>query len=528
MPTFDKLFKQFAMQKKAISLILFLFITTITHSQSIPYRNLFDDKIMARIDVWLPADSLTWLYRNVNYDGNLSAMFIFSDGIQHDTMRNIGFRLRGNTSRTAVKKSFKIKFNAFTSGIKYQGVKELNLNGQHNDPTMVREKLFFELWNDFGLPPRRTSFSKVYVNGTYFGLYTSLEEMDDEWLKKAYGKDNDTGNLYKCTYPADLKYINDDQASYKNLRATTATSGRVYDLKTNELADNYSDLVAFIKKGNLSTTANLPAELSQVFDVDKFLKAYALEVMCGHWDNYGYNKNNFFLYHNPKTNLMEYISYDTDNTFGVDWLGKDWGNRAIYTWHLPANGILIEKILQVPYYKNIYSQYIKSLLDNTLALPKMYARIDSLRNFIRQAANEDIYRTGDYAFTMQQFNDNFDFTPIKQAKYGLKGFIQTMRTTAFNQLVVTSTTPSVFDENFVKVYPNPAQNSFFVAFSDALISDYQLQLLDARGAVLQNIYSKKAQININTEGVAEGIYFLKIINLKENKNIFRKILILNK
>lgn len=513
------------MQMKSILCGLLVCVSTLIHSQSIAYRNLFDDKLMPRIDITIPADSLTWLYRNVNYDGNIRAQFIYFDGTQRDTMRDVGFRLRGNTSRAAAKKSFKLKFNAYTKGVKYQGVKELNLNGQHNDPTLVREKLFYDVWNEFGLPPRRASFSKLYINGKYFGLYTSIEEMDDEWLKKAFGKDNDTGNLYKCTYPADLKYINDAQTTYKNITSNTATGGRAYDLKTNELADDYSDLVTLIKKGNQSTTANLPTELSQILDIDAFLKAYAVEVMLGHWDDYAYNKNNYFLYHNPKTNRFEFVSYDADNTFGVDWLGKDWGVRPIYTWHLPANGILIENILKVPFYKNRYSIHLKALIDNILVVPKMNARIDSLRNFVRQAALEDTYRALDYGFTMTQFNDNFDYTPIKQAKYGLKGFIQTMRTTANNQLVVTSTTPSVKEENTVKIYPNPAQNSFFVTFENAFSDGFSIQLIDMKGLVLQKINTNEAKICVNTEGLSNGIYFLKIQN--NDTIFFRKILINN-
>jgi CotH kinase protein/Secretion system C-terminal sorting domain len=503
----------------------FLCFSSYLTAQNIPYRNLFDDKLMPRIDILLPEDSLTWLYSHVNYDANIRANFIFFDGVQRDTMLNVGFRLRGNTSRASAKKSFKLKFNAYTKGIKYQGVKELNLNGQHNDPTMVREKLFYDLWNDFGMPPRRTSFSKVYINNRYFGLYTSLEEMDDEWLKKAFGKDNDTGNLYKCTYPADLKYISDNQTSYKNLVANTASAGRVYDLKTNELADDYSDLVTLIKKGNQSTTATIQTELSKILDVNLFLKAYALEVMTGHWDDYGYNKNNYFLYHNPLTNLFEFITYDTDNTFGVDWLGKDWGNRAIYTWHLPANGILIENILKVPFYKNLYSTHLRTLLETTMALPKMHAKIDSLRNFIRQAATDDTYRAKDYAFTMQQFNDNFDYTPIKQAKYGLKGFLQSMRTTAYNQLVVTKTDPSVSNDDFVKIYPNPVVNQFFIELDKTNFRHYQLQLLDIKGDVLQTIEPKSDKITVNTEGLVKGVYFVKI--QLGQKISFRKLLINN-
>ena len=129
------------------------------NAQNIAYRNLFDNSKIAKVYINLPADSLTWLYKNVLYDANIKADFVFDDGIVKDTVKNIGFRLRGNSSRDAAKKSFKIKFNAFTSGVKYQGVKELNLNGSHNDPTMVREKLFYDAWNATGLPPRRSAFA---------------------------------------------------------------------------------------------------------------------------------------------------------------------------------------------------------------------------------------------------------------------------------------------------------------------------------------------------------------------------------
>ena len=513
------------MQIKSILIVLLINTTTFCYGQSIAYRNLFDDKLLPRIDISIRADSLAWLYNNVNYDANIRADFVFFDGTQRDTMQNVGFRLRGNTSRTSAKKSFKIKFNAYTKGIKYQGVKELNLNGQHNDPTMIREKLFYDVWNQSGLPPRRVSFSKVYINGKYYGLYTSLEELDDEWLKQAYGKDNDTGNLYKCTYPADLKYINDNQTTYKNINSSTASGGRAYDLKTNEIADDYSDLVTLIKKANQSTTATLPSELSTILDVDQFLKTYAVEVMLGHWDDYAYNKNNYFLYHNTKTNVFDFISYDTDNTFGVDWVGKDWGTRSIYSWHTPANGIMVDNILKVPFYKNRFSIHLKTLMDNALVVSKMNARIDSLRNFIRQAATDDTYRILDYGFTMTQFNDNFDYTAIKQAKYGLKGFIQTIRTTVGNQLQIISASPSVTDDDFVKIYPNPAQNMFFVDFMHSPFDDALIQLIDINGRVLETIQSKASKTTVHTEGVESGLYFLKIQN--SDKTTFHKILINN-
>lgn len=42
--------------------------------------------------------------------------------------------------------------------------------------------------------------------------------------------------------------------------------------------------------------------------------------MTSNWDEPIFNKTNFYLYENPENGLIEYIPYDIDNTFGIDWL----------------------------------------------------------------------------------------------------------------------------------------------------------------------------------------------------------------
>jgi CotH kinase protein len=372
------------MERSHHIIAFFCLFSTIMYSQSIPYRNLFEENKLPSIYVTLPADSLTWLYANVNNDRDIRANFVFDDGIKRDTMLNIGFRLRGNTSRASAKKSFKVKFNAFTSGIKYQGVKELNLNGSHNDPTMVREKLYYDAWNLAGLPQRRATFAKMYINNAYYGLYTNIEELDDEWLQRVFGTDD--GNLYKCTYPADLKYITANQASYKAVLHSVGV--RAYDLKTNELTDDYTDLARLCTV--INTPTNFECEIQKVLNVQGFLKAYAVEVLAGNWDDYAYNKNNFFLYQNPKNNLFEFITYDPDNSFGVDFGGGPFTTRNIYTWQNTANGILVNKLLAVPTFKNQYSFYLKQLTDN--AFSNLFPRLDAMKALISSAAQDDTYR----------------------------------------------------------------------------------------------------------------------------------------
>jgi hypothetical protein len=492
------------MLKSLLTTVFCACLSLLTYSQSIGYRNLYTDTYIPSVYITLPQDSLNWLYANVNFDGNIRANFIFDDGTRRDTLLNVGFRLRGNTSRTAKKKSFKVKFNAYTSGRKYQGVKEVNLNSNYNDPTLVREKLYYDVWNRFGLTNRRVNFCKVYLNGGYYGLYTNIEELDDEWAKRVFGVD--TGNLYKCTWPADLKYLGTSQTAYKNIMHDATT--RAYDLKINELRDDYSDLVKLCSTYNVAAQADIPRVLPQVLDVDGLLKGYAVEIMCGHWDDYAYNKNNYFLYNNPRSGVFQFMSYDADNTFGIDWVGKDWAVRDINAWHTAANSPLLDKVLKTPFYKNRLNQHVKSLMDNVLAT--LEPRIDSLRDLIRAAAVADTYRTQDYGFTIQNFDNNFETTAIKQAKYGLKSFLRTRISNATRQLVVNSA-PVLWTEHSVKIYPNPVKQFFIIDLKNAATATaWQADVFDVNGRLVAQKAASDAQMRFDTEGWSKGVFVVKL------------------
>jgi len=157
-------------------------------------QTMYDDDQVASIYLELPPDSLDYLLTNLVNDRYLLARFIFEVGASRDTVEQVGLRLRGNTSLFAQKKSFKISFNEFEAGREYQGVRKLILRGQHNDPTMVREKLFYEVWEKADMPERRAAFVKLFINQTYRGVYTNLEELDKTWLGRVY--DDNDGNFY--------------------------------------------------------------------------------------------------------------------------------------------------------------------------------------------------------------------------------------------------------------------------------------------------------------------------------------------
>ncbi|MBK6546005.1 MAG: CotH kinase family protein [Saprospiraceae bacterium] len=417
-----------------------LICTVIISNIYIFAQGLFEQNRVNSIHILIPEDSIAFLYANPLNERYLDATFVFEQGSIKDTVQNIGFRLRGSSSRISQKKSFKISFNEFSNGRKFYGAKKLNLNGQHNDPTMVREKLFYDCWNQIGLPERRTAFIKLYINYKYYGLYTQLEEFDKEWLQRNFP--DEKGNLYKCTYPADLRYLGNTEDLYKNILSHSATGGRAYDLLTNETKDDYSGFLQLIFEINKNPIQ--PASLERILNVPQLLKAYALEVCTGHWDNYAFNKNNYFLYQ-PPGGAFTFISYDADNTFGIDWLNIDWAERDPFNWYHPTESrTLIKNILKISTYQAYYKKIIDSIASTILNPAIIFPKIDSMHILITESAIADSFRTLDYNYSVADFHNGFSMQIDKHSPYGIKPFIERRRASILKLTTIENkTTPAI-------------------------------------------------------------------------------------
>src|SRR5664279_479402 len=127
-----------------------------------------------------------------------------------------------------------------------------------------------------------------------------------------------------------------------------------------------------------------------------------------------------FLYHNTESGQFEYIPYDLDNTFGIDWFGIDWAKRDIYTWGPAESRPLFDRIMQFPAYKERFSYYMKLALAKYFSPAKMDPWIDAKRTQISSAAQNDIYRTYDYGYSFTDFLNSYSQKLTAHVKYGLK------------------------------------------------------------------------------------------------------------
>ena len=446
--------------RKILLLVTIIALTQELFAQSTPYSVVYDDTMVNSIYITIDPDSLEEMFDNLENEYEYAVQFIYDSPVLKDTLENVGFRLRGNTSLFSAKKSFKISFNTYESGRKFEGAKKLNLIGNHNDPTMSREKIYFDIYNSLDLPERRVSFAKIYINNFYYGLYSLTEEYDDVFLRNRYG--DDSGNLYKCVYGSNFEYNGEGQAAYSS-----------YELLNNESANDKSDLINLTNVLENTPIADLPCELEKIFNVDQFLKIYALDISTGHWDNYGANQNNFYLYHNNFTGQLEFLSYDCDNVLGVDWFGIDWTERDVYEWNFDDRP-MVEKLMQIDEYRNRFSYYLNYIASIAMHPDVLNPYIDAIRELIAPAVVDDILHTFDYGYTYDDFYNGFEQNNIDDhTPYGIKNFIEARDENTLSQVELNNITPIIKYIHHYPLMPSSSDVIEITAFieDDAAIED---------------------------------------------------------
>lgn len=449
------------------ALLLIAAISPLHSQPNFPENGpVYNDQSIPKIYITIDPDSLAMIYNNVESDHEYPARFVFQNGAVQDTVDSIGFRLRGNTSRYSAKKSFKVSFNTFFPGRKYHGFEKLNLNGEHNDPTITRAKISWNIFRETLVPASRSNHVDVYINQAYYGLYISVEHIDENFVESRYGSND--GNLYKCLWPADLTYRGSDPNNYKFMIGNR----RTYELITNTEQDDYSDLAHFITVLTQTSNANFPAAIQKVFNVNNYLRALAVEVLTGHWDNIWFNKNNFYLYHNTETGLFEYIPYDLDNTYGIWWdgiyPGMNWGYRSPYSWgHPDEERPLPDRLLEFPLFRNRYTFYLKEILDNAFSPGVLHPPVDAIHTMITPSAEADSFRTLDYGYTITDFHNSYTQPLGGHVPYGLKPYIDVRSSSALGQLILQNAAPIISYPKLLPRYPAPGD----VVSVTALVED---------------------------------------------------------
>lgn len=423
---------------------------------------LYDDSAVAEVRVTVAPEALEWMWENPESDSLHVAEVHFRNALIDEEIADVGFRLRGNTSRDAAKKSFKLSFNTFVPGRQFYDVDKLNLNGEHNDPSIIRSKLCWDRFQDIGLIASQAAHATVYINDVYYGLYISVEHVDDEFLQAHF--DDDSGNLWKCLYPADLAYLGPDPEAYKY---ETPWGRQPYELKTNIELDDYTELANLADVINNTLEPEFEAALEEVLVVEDFLEYLAINVLTGSWDDYWCLQNNYYLYHDPSKDRFRWIPFDYDNTFGIDFPNYDWANIDPYVFitHPETWGgdreprPLADRIMDSPDYRDLYTHIVRFYSEEVLALPLWEDQIDLLKEMITPAAMADTFRVLDYGFDIGDFHNSYSAISYNKdhVHWGLKQFINERMASIGGQLHWSGGGPMVWDWGHEPRVPQPQE-----------------------------------------------------------------------
>ena len=462
----------------------------------------FDDQKIPVVRLYLSPDSLFRLYQNPSLNHEYPVTFIFENGLIRDTVFNTGLRFRGNTSRQSGKKSFKLSFNTFNTRQTFFGLEKMNLNGEHNDPSIIRAKLTWDLYRMIGVPAPRSNHIYLYINDVFKGIYINVEQIDEEFANLRFGSKE--GNLYKCLYPADMTYQGPDPDDYKFMSG----SRRAYALKTNESADDYSDLASLITKLNRTPDYLFRAEIESVLNVGTLLKIMVVDVLTGNWDGPFYNKNNFYLYHNPLTGKFEVIPYDVDNTFGIDWFNVDWALRNIYSW--PPSGQerpLFTKIMAVKEYRAEFTRLFHTFLDQVSSGDYLVQHVLTLRDGYAVRVSQDPFYNLDYGWMAADFTTSFiNRLTANHVKYGLVPYIYARIESARQQLDPVSGLDDIKSSANIRIYPNPSSD-FLIIEGAAVFESWSLTNASGQRVLSGRIESPQS-FTLSISTLPPGIYFI--------------------
>lgn len=357
---------------------------------------------------------------------------------------NVGVRIRGNTARNHHKKPYKIDFKEY-GGEQFLKYKKINLKPNVNDPAVIRELLSMRLFRQMDVPAPRVAPAVLYMNDEYMGVYLMIEQIDDEFVDKRFGKE--VGWLYKCSYSATLEDNN------------SINDNDLYQSKMNEETDTRQELKHFAEVLNNTPDANFKSAISEILAVDRYLRYLAVEAVIGHWDGYSYLCNNYYFYYDEDEGQFEFIAYDTDNTWGIDWVGRDWATRDLthfYRHDQPRP--LTSRMLAVPEYRDRYYQYLWELFETHFTGDALAPLFDQYESLLGSYVADDTYFDDSFGFSHDDFLGAFGTEANGHVKYGLRSYVQKRRESGIASLpeIVTG----LKDEG-VTIFPNPGTDGTF-------------------------------------------------------------------
>ena len=300
------------------------------------------------------------LSSNVLLDGT----FIHGDQVTY----NVGIRYRGEHSRSFGVKSFRVELQHDED---FEGLTKLDFNAQDNTPAQYAADLFRRA----GMPVFQTKPASFTLNadwnGPHGGNFLRVEDEGNDFISRQFPLD-DSGNFYRGV---DAGGGNQGDFSYQG--TTRSNYVPIYQKKTNEDLNDYSDIIALTNAFTNGTETAFPGAISALIDVDEWIRYFAIETIINNHDgcistNVG---EDYFIYRRPSDGKWVIIPWDQNEGFVR-------ADDGIFRQSVDA----IVRLLRHPTFEPRYYEALRSLLDGPFSAGVMDRQIEAWRFALPGAA----------------------------------------------------------------------------------------------------------------------------------------------
>jgi hypothetical protein len=321
----------------ALSLVWLL----TANAEALTADDLFDDTELH--DLWIHINARDWAQLRATYmENTFYPCDVEWRGLK---VRNAGCRSRGSGSRTGVKPGLLIDFSHYMTGQEFLDLEGLVLDNLWQDPSMLKERLSMRLFERLGVAAPREAYVRLFVGSdrAYVGVYALVEEIDEEFLKRRFGHDDEY--LYEYRWR--------DEYRFEDLGPEFEPYADRFEPRTHARESMFSlfapirELVQVI---NDQGEEDLETLLASHLDLHGLLRQLAVENYLADWDGLlGYaGLNNFYLHRPATSGPFQLLPWDKDTTFW--WLQmppshnvesnvltrKIWGAARLRTAYLAA------------------------------------------------------------------------------------------------------------------------------------------------------------------------------------------------
>ena len=377
-------------------------------------------------------------------DAYISAQSVSINGTVFNT---VGVKYKGNSSYSAsqVKNPFHIELDTYVDQ-NYEGYTDIKLSNINYDPSFVREALAYKVLGNYMDVPL-ANYAKVYINGSYIGLYTNVESISKKFVDSRFG--SKTNSFFDCSPPDGASPQSTNLPNLAYLGTSSASYTSAYDMKSDT---GWDDLISLTNTLSTTTSANT-ANIEAIMDVDRALWMLAFHNIFVNLDSYiGQFKQNYYLYKSDNGQFNP-IVWDLNMCFGVFGnTGSTNGNLTTATKKTLSHTLhssestwpLVQKILAVPTYKKKYLAHFKTILTEVVSSGSYLTDAQTLQTLITDAVTSD---TNKFSYqTLSNMTANLNSTDISVGNNtapGITGLMSARNTYLTALSDFTNTQPSI-------------------------------------------------------------------------------------